>query len=164
MVNHRSMDIAERIRFNTRHRQGQLKFVGLGLLLFVGVGVIQVTEALIVWDVERFNRGTAMSLLMLGIFIPMLSLFVIGLTKRVTGTALWSSMVLGGLISASGPFLLLYSGSDWDTPVTFRGRWGNTSELTLTGFTWMAWIVAMLLLAGAVFGWWWDRRANRKTR
>ena len=71
------MDIAERIRFNTRHRQGQLKFVGLGLLLFVGVGVIQVTEALIVWDVERFNRGTAMSLLMLGIFIPMLSLFVI---------------------------------------------------------------------------------------
>lgn len=147
------VNVAERIRQNTAHRRGAVWLVFFGLLLLIVLGTVNISAAVLRWDVEELAGNGAMSALMLGIILPLFSLACITLIARATDSLLWAALCLGALCAAAGPFLVLAAGGTWTTPTYLAGRWFSGEQLRLSQFTWIAGIPATAMAIGGVIGW-----------
>ena len=123
------------------------------VLLVVGAGVVVLPTSVLLAvasgdDVARAAGG----LWWLGLLLPVLVLALAAVLRRGPGSWLWAALGAGAVVVAAGPVLALVAHGGWDATVLLAGRWGASSELSLTAFAWVSWVTAAALLAGALVG------------
>jgi len=126
----------------------------LVVLLVVGASVVGLATSVLlaVASEDGDAAGAAGALWLLGLLLPVLVLALAAVLRRGPGAWLWAALCAGAVVVASGPVLALLALGGWDTSVRITGRWGSSSELSLTAFAWLSWVTSAALLAGALVG------------
>lgn len=145
------MTIDKQIQLAGRDRRGAVRLMLIGVALITLAFAASLVVAVGSGDAERV-AGTAGGTWWLGMLVPLLVVALAAVTQRGPGVWLWFSLLVGALITASGPMVVLLVHGSWDAEVWLPGRWGSGSGMSLVAFSWLSWVTAACLLIGGVVG------------
>ncbi|QDB78147.1 hypothetical protein FHE66_09915 [Georgenia sp. 311] len=145
------MSIDEQVERAGRERRVLVVVV----LLVVGATVVGLATSVLLAVASGDGdavAGAAGALWLLGLLLPVAVVALAAALRRDPGSWLWAALAAGAVVVAAGPVLALVAHGGWDATVLLAGRWGSSSELSLTAFAWLSWVTAAALLAGALVG------------